>query len=58
MANRLSDLEIGHSHAPSLFKDVTSMDFLSSDPTPGTVVLVGLVVLAAYSIVWNLMLRR
>ena len=56
--NRLADLEIGHAYAPSLSKSIINLDLISNDPSPATVVLVGLLVLAVYSIVWNIMLRR
>jgi hypothetical protein len=58
MANHLVDLEVGYAHAPSLTRTVSNFELFGTDPTPGNVMLTGLVVLVAYSIVWTLLINR
>lgn len=58
MPQRLTDLEIGYSHAPSIASKLTNVNLIGSEPTPATVVVVGIVLIAAYSVIWNLLLHR
>ncbi len=58
MANRLVDLEIGYAHAPSLSNSISNSELFRSDPSPSSVMLVGFIILVAYSVLWNLLSRR
>lgn len=54
MANRLTDLDVGHAYAPRISNFANDIEWsLTSEPSGATVVFACFVALLGYTIVWK-----